>query len=337
MSKPFVVLSLPIEPIERRYSSQWNAWFDAAFIRNRIPSYTVHGGYVSEPVSDKFLDPIGTFRWKFSQLNSVVRSIEDIGKDTRIVVFLHDGWMPGTEMFPYLRDMDGYDIKVVSYWHAGAYDPTDIFSIRGGRGWAFHSEWSWMGIADVMFAATKYHSDKMVPNDPSYARMKNKIEVVGSPIEVPNYDLSCPKSNIVVWPHRISEDKHPEVFDRLSKESCFEGVQFIRTMDQYRSKEEYYGLLWISKVAVSTATHENFGIAMVEAAMLGCFPVIPRGLCYDETMDSTWQYGTYEQMVNRVKRGLEMQSPYLYPFADRYSQVAVTDKVCTALRRLGEE
>lgn len=49
---------------------------------------------------------------------------------------------------------------------------------------------------------------------------------------------------------------------------------------------DYASLLWAADVVVSTAIHEFFGIAVVEAMYCGCRPVLPRRLSYPELVPS---------------------------------------------------
>lgn len=323
------ILNLPIEPIENRYSVEWDRWFEDAFRRNHLDFVTVRGEPPAPPPPGKFLNPTGTFVWKFSQLAEAARIIQQ-HPDRTWVVFLHDAWQPGIEMFAYMRDLAGLGVRICGWWHAGAYDPTDLLGLCNAGRWAAGSERTWFELCDLVVTGSQYHARRITTTrgvDP------NRIRVLGYPVVVPA-EPGQPKENLVVWPHRLSADKRPEWFDRLSAEPCFAGVRFVKTLEACRTKAEYHDLLCRAKVAVSTATHENFGIGMVEAALRGCHPICPRGLAYVETMEGAWLFDAYEDLRDLVSRALAAPQPYDYPYRNRYAQESVTDQVCALLKHL---
>jgi glycosyltransferase involved in cell wall biosynthesis len=67
-------------------------------------------------------------------------------------------------------------------------------------------------------------------------------------------------------------------FMRARKELAEHIVQWGRV----ESASDYASLLWAADVVVSTAIHEFFGVAVVEAVYCGCRPVLPGRLSYPE-------------------------------------------------------
>jgi len=60
------------------------------------------------------------------------------------------------------------------------------------------------------------------------------------------------------------------------------------------SPAEYSAWLKRGDVVVSTATHEFFGIAVVEAVRAGCRPLLPNRLAYPELFSGEYLYGPGE-------------------------------------------
>ncbi len=113
---------------------------------------------------------------------------------------------------------------------------------------------------------------------------------------------------VVLWNQRWEYDKNPEAFfrlmNRLDDSGCsfrlilagehFEEqpYEFERAFERYAERiihygyaedfEEYSSLLHRADIIVSTAIHEFFGIAVMEATYCGCHPLLPNRLSYPE-------------------------------------------------------
>ena len=61
-------------------------------------------------------------------------------------------------------------------------------------------------------------------------------------------------------------------------------------------------------MAVSTAVNEFFGLAMIEAAYCGAFPLVPDRLAYPELYPAGMRYGSREALAARL-RELVVQRP----------------------------
>lgn len=127
--------------------------------------------------------------------------------------------------------------------------------------------------------------------------------------EYPSHDWGPGmKQPIVLWNQRWEYDKNPEAFfrvmNRLDDAGCgfrlilagehFEEkpYEFERAFERYAERiihygyaedfEEYSRLLHRADLIVSTAIHEFFGIAVMEAIYCGCHPLLPNRLSYPE-------------------------------------------------------
>jgi glycosyltransferase involved in cell wall biosynthesis len=138
----------------------------------------------------------------------------------------------------------------------------------------------------------------------------------------------------IIWPHRWEHDKAPEVFfaacraladEGLDFEVALAGQPYPETRDVFEragaelgerlvhlgapdGRDAYAALLASADVAVSTAVNEFFGLAMVEAAYAGCFPLVPDRLAYPELYPSEMRYATQEELVARL-RSLVLHRP----------------------------
>jgi glycosyltransferase involved in cell wall biosynthesis len=178
---------------------------------------------------------------------------------------------------------------------------------------------------------------------------------------------------IIVWNQRWEYDKAPQVFLQALYCLAEEGVDFrvilagksyLQTAAEFAlarerlsdrvihfglaTSEEYSSLLRRADVVVSTAIHEFFGVAIVEAVYCGCFPVLPRRLAYPEIIPSSHHemclYDDFGDLVAKLRWALENPRSAneialsMHPAMARYDWSALTqvyDEAMVGLVRPG--
>jgi len=316
------IINIPIEPIEERYSLQWDKWFKDQFTKAGLDFSTVYGEKTRGKIlHGSFLDVLETNLYKTSQLRRIIRILMDYKDDYPLVLFFHDLWNPGLTNIAYIRDGMGWkNLFIVGCLHAGAYDENDFLYLSQMNPWAQLMECAWFEkIVDKIFVATNYHKELV---QSKRWLSPEKVCVTGFPM-YPDFlnHYKITRKDIIVFPHRLYKEKRPDLFDRLKivEGELFLNWEFYRTKDVTKTKSEYYDLLGRSKVAVSFAEQETWGIAMQEATLLGCIPIVPRRLSYPELYNDVFIYTDFKEAKSLIRRF--MNDPPLRSLEEQQSKI----------------
>jgi glycosyltransferase involved in cell wall biosynthesis len=196
-----------------------------------------------------------------------------------------------------------YTYAYVNYLSALAADRV-VFNSR------FHHDEFFAALPDLLRRFPDYtHLDTL-------RRLREKAAVLHLGLDLAGHDRHAAEAArardggppIVLWNQRWEHDKNPEAFFRLMNRLDDAGVRFRlilagerfeeqppafeRAFQRYAERILHYGyaedfaeysrLLHRADIVVSTARHEFFGIAMLEAIYCGCHPLLPNRLTYPE-------------------------------------------------------
>jgi glycosyltransferase involved in cell wall biosynthesis len=313
------LIFVPLERMSNRYTDQWYNWFDEQIY---IPHTTIEEkGKAAKVGSGSYVDTIRTTKHKISQLNWLTSAIAEGWSGT---IFFMDLWFPGIETIAYLRDNLKRAIRIEGIFHGGSWDKWDFISQNNCTPWARHAEMSWIKMVDRIYVGSNFHK-KMISDTMNLKhKEKSKIIKVRFPCWLPDDSerKKYERENYVLFPHRLTPEKGVKFFNRLEKDlkRLKISAKCIKTLEVCKTKQEFYNLLLKSKVVVSFAEQETFGISMLEGLNAGCIPVAPNRLSYPETLggkiDNFPLFNNYEECLWLVIDALEN---YKLPRASRYT------------------
>lgn len=192
---------------------------------------------------------------------------------------------------------------------------------------------------------------------PDYNYPENADEIYNRskvlPIPLPFKELTelnsvpskAPKSPTVLWNHRWSQDKRPDLFIQLCQELIDEGfnfkinfigdhlknasgqiLEFFNSYNSYiehkgylKSRNEYLSVLQNSDILPVVSEHDFFGISVLEAVISGATPLLPENMVYSEHFAeaSSFFYKNYSDLKSKLKIYLTAKEPLAQPSLER--------------------
>lgn len=147
-------------------------------------------------------------------------------------------------------------------------------------------------------------------------------------VETPPESVRQSSPPVIAWNHRWEFDKNPEAFFAALGAMKREGLRFRLLVlgesfraypavfdaarEEFREeilhfgycadKSDYARLLRRADVLISTADHEFFGIAVLEAAHCGCRLLLPRRLSYPELFEASHPEYFYDDQADLERK-----------------------------------
>lgn len=308
-----------LEPLENRYTEQWHKTLPE-LLRDALPEFNVVqiDGIQknNQTLNSDFLNFSDTNYWKSTQLQKFL-DFHNQGKTTPNDYFLFtDFWNPAIIQLKYIASLTRLSWTFGGMVHAGNYDKNDILGqLISDAQWVKHAEKSFFHCFDNNFFATDYHIQMFTDNlfgpwydsenewmGEEYSRLgwinenlaTKKFVRTGWPFETLDEEIQndikgCKKRDLILFPHRISPEKQPEIFKDLQKE--LPKYEFVMCQEKRLSKREYHRLLGESKIVFSASLQETLGISSgLETLSAGAIPIVPDRLSYTEMFSDPFKY-----------------------------------------------
>lgn len=212
---------------------------------------------------------------------------------------------------------------------------TNITSALAATHCLFNTEWTRDTFLEEIPGFLKQFPDHHPPGVAE--RIAPKCQVIAPPFDPAEFDdvlgqggvAAVPRGSLtrIVWPHRWEHDKDPDSFFAAVSQLAIEGLDFevaiagqsfrdvpdsiaaaqsvlgdrLIHVGEPGSRTAYAELLASSDVAVSTARNEFFGLAMIESAYAGCYPLVPDRLAYPEIYPAEMRYASNDQLIARLR------------------------------------
>jgi len=319
-----MLLYAPLERYRARYTellskpvTGWmeRNWREVDLVYSRLQDDVL--GPTGEPDRMRMgfvLDARKRFGQCSSQIEHLLKLIEDELVDDDDVIYFEDFWTPGIEQVFYALDLKGLHPKMFAFCWAQSCDRYD-FTARMGK-WIKNFE---AGIATGLTGIFFAHPLLRDIFSCEYGH-RDKLHVVGLPFDSRDVFGRMPtgpshewkREDQVVFSSRWDTEKNPDFFLEVANNYWKRGaaVKFIVCTghDEIRSnnpellkdlriaeksgivrvyrgltKEEYYHHLAHSKIQFNCADQDWVSFTLLESGVAGCYPVYPNYRSFPDT------------------------------------------------------
>ena len=299
---------LPLEHLDMRYTDMMDKKIIETLEKNNKTYKRIYGKELTKNIdTGAFLDSEGTNYFKASQIMKVCELFKKNKIKDKDKFFISDLWFPGLEAIPYMANFKNIDIEIYGIFHAGSWTDTDY--VNSMKEWARPVERGWINFCKGIFLGSEFIKQDMIRKFQLNPKEIEKLHVTGlvyDSKEIEKYK-SKKKEDIIVFPHRLDDEKQPYLFDEFIEKikKVKPNIKSVKTHELHLKKEDYLKLLGKSKIMFSAALQENFGYATLESCSLGVVPVVPNRLSYRDFYPKKFRYETIDEAVEIALKYLD--------------------------------
>lgn len=287
----YTCITLPARKWKRRMQ------LAAPWVVERISEFEKEKRYFDVILCSTFVD--------VAVLRALCLSLEGWNLKARFLLYLHEN------QFAYPTR-----IKDASYFH---FTSINFNSVLAADSLAFNSEYNFRTFCSGCEKILKFATDMKMSNMMDRIKAKSRVLYPGvSYTSIPEKQEEGGKNlplNIV-WNHRWEHDKNPDEFflalETIKKKGIDFGLIvlgqsfenhpdcFINAKEKFQAEILHYGfapsyrdyvkILSQGDIVISTAQHEFYGVAVIEAVRAGCRPLLPNRLSYPELYPKEYLY-----------------------------------------------
>lgn len=252
---------------------------------------------------------LDTYKYTHYQIE-LLKWLAEEGCKYKKILFI-DFFNPGIELVKYHQDLINGKTQFFALFHGASFLESDLMN-----DWMYESELSWGSVYDYIYVPSAYAQTSL----PNFMQKKSKI-FPWSLNYLKNININNSEKSIdIVFPHRVDEDKgiddlihiasrltdYKFVITTASPCGIQEDNPYHDTLKKIKNIEvmagcndnEYFNILNKSKIVLSCAKQELFGLSVAEAVLCGCVPILPYSQVYPELYPEELLYSTLNQAID---------------------------------------